>query len=347
VPDPLNTYLRKLRDALRAGNATEHTHRPALKAFVEGQHARITATNEPTHVECGAPDFAVSKRTPAGALTVGHIETKDLDAPLAQIARSPQLKRYLRSLPNLILTDYLDFRWYVDGEIRATARLGRLSGDKIVRDTDGSQAVVDLLGDFLAHSPEPITRPKELAERMARLTHIIRDIIIIAFQNHRASATLCDLRTAFARTLIPDLDQPENTAQFADMYAQTIAYGLFAARCNHGMSGPFRRLGAAAEIPKTNPFLRKLFTTITGPDLDDEPYCGFVDDLAALLNNTKIEDVLAEFGARTRREDPVVHFYETSITSCAPASASTTASPTPRRSPTAGRSRPTTARPRK
>ena len=146
---------------------------------------------------------------------------------------------------------------------------------------------------------------------MARLTHIIRDIIIIAFQNHRASATLCDLRTAFARTLIPDLDQPENTAQFADMYAQTIAYGLFAARCNHGMSGPFRRLGAAAEIPKTNPFLRKLFTTITGPDLDDEPYCGFVDDLAALLNNANIEEVLAEFGARTRREDPVVHFYET------------------------------------
>ena len=311
MPDPLDPYLRKLREALKAGNATENTYRPALKALVESVRSKTVATNEPTHVECGAPDFAVARRTPAGLLTVGHIETKDVDAPLAQIEKSPQLKRYLRSLPNLILTDYLDFRWYVDGELRASARLARLSGDKVVRDADGAQAVLDLLGDFLAHSPEPITRPKELAERMARLTHIIRDIIIIAFQNHRASATLCDLRTAFARTLIPDLDQPENTAQFADMYAQTIAYGLFAARCNHGSSGPFRRLGAAAEIPKTNPFLRQLFETITGVALNAEPYGGFVDDLAALLNNTNIEEVLAELGARTRREDPVVHFYET------------------------------------
>jgi len=95
------------------------------------------------------------------------------------------------------------------------------------------------------------------------------------------------------------------------MYAQTIVYGLFAARCNHPGPGPFQRLGAAREIPKTNPFLKKLFETITGSALDDEPYVDFVDDLVHLLANTDIEKVLEDFGKRTKQEDPIVHFYET------------------------------------
>ena len=70
-------------------------------------------------------------------------------------------------------------------------------------------------------------------------------------------------------------------------------------------------MGAASEIPKTNPFLRQLFETITGTALDEEPFVGFVDDLARLLADTEIEEVLADFGKRTARQDPVVHFYET------------------------------------
>jgi type I restriction-modification system DNA methylase subunit len=73
----------------------------------------------------------------------------------------------------------------------------------------------------------------------------------------------------------------------------------------------FRSLGAAREIPKTNPFLKKLFETITGSSLDEEPYVDFVDDLVSVLANTDIEKVLENFGKRTRQEDPIVHFYET------------------------------------
>src|SRR3972149_1612091 len=134
-------------------------------------------------------------------------------------------------------------------------------------------------------SPKPVPTPKELAQGMARLTHIIRDTIVEAFEKDKASHDLRDLRKAFATTLIPDLDQPERTSEFADMYAQTIAYGLFAARCNHHGPKPFQRLGAAAEIPKTNPFLRKLFETITGTQMDDEPYALFGDDLVRVLSH--------------------------------------------------------------
>ena len=81
--------------------------------------------------------------------------------------------------------------------------------------------------------------------------------------------------------------------------------------CNHHGPGPFQRLGAAREIPKTNPFLKKLFETIPALALDEEPYVDFVDDLVQVLANTDIEKVLENFGKRTKQEDPIVHFYET------------------------------------
>ena len=146
---------------------------------------------------------------------------------------------------------------------------------------------------------------------MARLTHMIRDVIVEAFRTDYASQNLRDLRKAFAQTLIPDLDGPQKVGEFADMYAQTIAYGLFAAVCNHSGQGQFKRMGAAAEIPKTNPFLRKLFEMITGTELDEEPYAVFVDELVEVLGNAAIGEILKDFGKRTRQEDPVVHFYET------------------------------------
>jgi predicted helicase len=105
--------------------------------------------------------------------------------------------------------------------------------------------------------------------------------------------------------LIADL----SVDQFADMYAQTIAYGLFAARCNHVGPG-FRRELAGRELPKTNPFLRRLFNTIAGNDLD-ERIAWAVDDLAELLARADTTAIMEDFGKATRQEDPIVHFYET------------------------------------
>ncbi|HZO99007.1 MAG TPA: type ISP restriction/modification enzyme, partial [Terriglobia bacterium] len=327
---PIDAYRKQIEKELQAGNATEHTHRPALKDLIESLASGVIATNEPKQVECGAPDFIVSRKAPHGPVTVGHIEAKDVGKPLDEIEKSDQLKRYLPALPNLILTDYLEFRWYVNGDHRHTARIARVAkSGTLTPEKDGAQTVTDLLTAFLSHEAQAVNNPKDLALRMARLTHFIRDMIVAAFggagvssvTNHgqdahaTASAILRDLHKAFEKALIPDLPIP----QFADMFAQTLAYGLFAARVNHhGPKGSFRRLGAASEIPKTNPFLRQLFETITGTALDEEPYAGFVDDLAQLLADTDIDAVLADFGKRTARQDPVVHFYETFLTAYDP-----------------------------
>jgi len=308
MSDVIKSYLAEIEKELKTGRATEHTYRPALKRLIESLDGRISATNEPKRVECGAPDFALRR----DALSIGYVETKDLGKSLDEAEDSEQLERYKKSLPNLILTDYLEFRWFVDGQPRGSARLGRMGkGGKILPDREGMAQTRQLLQLFLDGQPEPITKPRELSERAAKLAHIIRDTIIEAFQKEKASSDLRDLREAFAEVLIPDLNRPEKLAEFADMYAQTIVYGLFAARCNHQGPGPFQRLGAAREIPKTNPFLKKLFESITGSSLDEEPYVDFVDDLVAILANTDMEKVLENFGKRTRQEDPIVHFYET------------------------------------
>ena len=301
----INTYLTNITKAYIAGNATEHTHRPALKDLIESLATGIVATNEPRRVKCGAPDYIITK----GHTPLGYIEAKDIGKPLAEVARGEQLKRYLESLGNLVLTDYLEFRWYVAGQHRLTARLASIVNGKIKLDPDGERQVRELLQAFLTAKASTVNSPKELAVRMAALARLIRDTIQRAFNAEDLTDDepdpLHDQLEGFRKVLLHDLT-PE---QFADMYAQTICYGLFAARCNADPTEKFTRQSAGYALPKTNPFLRKMFNYIAGTDLD-ERIVWAVDDLAELLNHTDIEAILKDFGKRTRQEDPVVHFYE-------------------------------------
>jgi len=307
-------YLHALESALQAGDATESTHRPALKSLLESLQQGIVAVNEPKRIACGAPDFAVRRIDASGnGVTLGYLETKDIGAPLDAAEMTDQLQRYRDNLPNLILTNYLEFRWYVDGARQQDARLAEWDAHakRLRRTPNGANELHALLQNFLAHTPTPIADADALARQMARYAHLIRDAIIAAFQQNLASDLLCDLRTTFAETLLPDLDQPEKLADFADMLAQTLVYGLFAARCYHTANQPFTRAHAAHEIPLTNPFLRGLFDTLTGAELDHEPFMPFVDDLVELLAQANMTHILNTFSARAQREDPVVHFYET------------------------------------
>jgi len=189
-----------------------------------------------------------------------------------------------------------------------TASLSSLRPDKkIPLDKQGAAEVEQLLQSFLGHGVERTSKPQDLAKRMARLAHMIRDVIITTFKEKVASDNLRDLYGAFQEVLLPEL----SVEWFADMFAQTLAYGLFAARYNHSSKHFFTRAEAAKEIPRTNPFLRKLFGAIAGPDLEDEPFIGFVDELTQVLAFAQMDAILADFGKATRQEDPIVHFYET------------------------------------
>jgi hypothetical protein len=303
----LRDYVHTIDAIYRAGHATEHSYRGALADLLHALVPAIIATNEPKRVACGAPDYVITRGTGPSQRTIGYAEAKDTNNQLAQIETTEQLTRYRAALENLLLTNYLELRWYIAGKPQAAARIAILQGGRIVADPAGLESAAQLLAAFLNRDPEPIRSPKDLAERMARLTHMIRDIVVAAFDAGSESKDLKGLHETFKKVLIPDL----SVADFADMFAQTLAYGLFAARVRHTGPALFTRVHAAAEIPRTNPLLRRLFATITGPDLDAEPYAGFVDELAELLAHADMPAILADFGKRTRQQDPIVHFYET------------------------------------
>src|SRR6266702_6196543 len=134
----LRTYLKEIEQTYRIGNATEHTYRSNLKKLLETLAPSVTATNEPKRVKCGAPDFIIThKQTP-----LGYIETKDIGISLDHTERTEQIKRYLGSLGNLILTDYIEFRWYVAGKRERIGCLATVKGkNKFVPDKDGTEQV--------------------------------------------------------------------------------------------------------------------------------------------------------------------------------------------------------------
>jgi len=298
----IRAYLSDLNKKLATGDATEHSHRPALKTMLEAIESGLNVINDPKRIECGAPDLRVLR----GDDLVGYIETKDIGKNLDQEERSEQLKRYREAQPNLILTDYLEFRWFVEGKHRETATLARIGLDGKIHSTrDGIQAVSDLVQQFLAEEPPVIGRPKELASHMAKLAHLIRMSIEKALEQESETGNLHAQLKAFQDTLIPDL-KPD---QFADMYAQTIAYGLFAAWEPFPDNERFIRQRAGWYIPKTNPFLLKLFDDIAGVGLDVR-IAYLADDLAYLLDRADKSAVMKDFGKATKQEDPVVHFYE-------------------------------------
>ena len=299
----VKTYLDRVEKNLKAGHATEHTHRGDLADLIESLLPEVHAINEPKRGKYGAPDYLITRDD----ATVGYGEAKDVGVSLGDTEKGEQLGRYRAALPNLILTDYLEFRWYVNGEKReARAVLAEWAGGKLKRLPDGPAKLISLLTGFVEQKPQPIGTALELARRMARLTRLVHDVVRKVFTEKEASDTLKGLLTAFRETVLPALTEEE----FADMYAQTLAYGLFAARVNH-KGASFSRTDAARSIPKTNPLLQKLFYTLTGPELDDEPYVTLVDDLAALLSQADMAEILAEFGTAQRQDDPIVHFYET------------------------------------
>ena len=164
---------------------------------------------------------------------------------------------------------------------------------------------------FTLRHREVITTSRELSVRLAELARTIRDRIQIAIAIETQHGPLNKLMEAFQTALIHDLDEDG----FADMYAQTIAYGLLSAR----IADPHKKTADDfASHMRTNPFLRDLmekFLRLGGRHT--EPGAAGIDfdelgvaEVVELLDNAKMDAVVRDFGDRNPREDPVIHFYE-------------------------------------
>ena len=222
----IRDYLTEIQDEFKTGMAGEHAYRPALKTLLQSADSGLNAVNDPARTEIGMPDFVVLRQP--GNVPIGIVEAKDIGNQLSRTEKSQQVKRYLKH-GNLILTNYLEFCWYVNGEKRETVRIAKEAKGNIVRIQTNYRKLTDLLRRFAQQATPTVNSAQELAVRLASNAQLIAHFIEKDLRSDDPTQNLLNQMAAFQKTLLPDLDQ----AKFADMYAQTLAYGLFASRVNY------------------------------------------------------------------------------------------------------------------
>ena len=305
-------FLTEITRIHAGGKATEHSYRPALQSLFNALNPDIIATNEPKREKFGAPDFIFERK----GVTIAHVEAKDIPIGLRAMKDSnkEQQDRYRKGFANLIYTNGLDWDFYRKGELVASVKIADyiMGIQPIPANFD---ELTRLLHDTIAQKPQTITSPKDLAERMAGKAGLIKDVLFKILDNDPSlTSTLATQFTAFRDQLIHDI----TPADFADIYAETIAYGMFAARLHDPTPDTFSRSEALDLLPKSNPFLRSLFSFIAGPDLDDNMRW-IIDDLAAVFQAADVHSLMQGFGKLTGQNDPFLHFYETFLAAYNPA----------------------------
>ncbi len=291
-------YRQNIQQTREQDDATAelslHIH---LKNFLE-QTAEllgyaITITHEPRQLEIGRPDFVVKE----GLFPLGYIEAEAYDRNLEVLTGHAEVQneRFIQNLDNFILTNFVEFRLYTNGTLRAIARIDN--------EIENLKSLLD--GFFSASaSPRQIPTPEALAKHLARRTRELQTQIATTLIDENSDTYA--MFSAFRELLLSTLTSDE----FADMYAQTLAYGLFAARCALPNATNFSRETAASALPHSNPFLRQLFHQVDSPNLNQN-IIYILDDIANLLRNVSTETLRTAFTTSTHFEDPVIHFYET------------------------------------
>ena len=304
-------YINEINREFVKGNSTEHTFRGTLKNLLESLCGNIDATNEPKKTEGGNPDYQITKK--GTKIPVAFIEAKDIDKDLNDKKYKGQFNRYKKAYDNLIITDYLNFQFFEKKKLIFELRLAEVINGKVKSLNNNFKEFEDYIKPFFDKPSITIKSSKKLAEMMAARARVLHDQIegdlLEDIKTENRFSKLYGHFYNFKRLLIHDL----NEKQFSDLYAQTLAYGLFAARLYDKTPENFSREEAAQLIPSNNPFLRKLFQDIAGYGIDKRIE-RTVDNLADVFRYTDIEKILKDFGKSTKTHDPIIHFYETFLT---------------------------------
>jgi predicted helicase len=309
----LESYIKSIYEVGRKGDATEPSYYPSLagllKEFsgsVDKKHIQITIL--PKKTEAGNPDFRVWDGKQS---IVGYIEAKPPTVEnLDYIETTDQLKRYRNTFPNLILTNFFEFRCYRDGKLIDKVSIGKsfvLHQLKTIPPIENQNKFLKFLEQFFAFSLPKTYSAKSLAIELAKKTSFLKEQVVIEElreEEEKGSGFILGFYEAFQKYLIGGLTKEA----FADLYAQTVTYGLFAARtrCENG----FNRKLAYDYIPETIGILRDVFEFISLGKLPQQMECT-VDDISAVLAVADANKILHQFYREGKGKDPIVHFYET------------------------------------
>jgi hypothetical protein len=298
------SYLRRVEEEAARDDAREESFYPFLAGLLEAAagslgRPEVRVTVIPRKTEACLLDLQIR----GGNGILGYLEAKRPGADLDRAEDSEQVQRYRQTFPNLLLTDFFEIRLFRSGERVGTARIDGPGGEERLR---------ALFGDFLAFRAPRLRSAASLAGSLAGRARVLAARIEERLQRERggeAPSRLSGFYEAFRRYLLSGLD----IRQFADLYAQTITYGLLAARWRMPDGAAFDRRSAFEEVPLASGILRDVFQYISigavPPEVD-----WIVEDLVDLLRQSSVPE-LKRFRAHRRAEDegkdPVLHFYET------------------------------------
>ena len=308
----LKSYLEKVYEIIQRGDAREETYYSTLEKLLQEYSESINKkdikiTTLPKQTEAGNPDFRVWD---GKQHIVGYIEAKKPGSNLDDIEISEQLKRYNSTFPNLILTNFTEFRLYRDGRLMDKISLCRpfiIYQLDTIPPLENKEQFLKLLESFFSFSLPKIYNAKTLAVELAKRTRFLKNEVIeeeLREEENNKQGFILGFYEAFQEYLIKGLSQKD----FADLYSQTITYGLFAARTRS--TGEFNRKLAYDNIPQTIGILRDIFEFISMGNLPIQMEWT-IDDIAEVLAVTDVKKILLQYYHKGKGKDPVIHFYET------------------------------------
>jgi predicted helicase len=311
--DSIEKYIQDINEKFRYEETSELGYRTGFELLLQKifESIKVKRIDHDARTKDGnKPDFAVL----SGDIPLVYIETKDIGVSLDKVEKSEQMSRYY-GYANLVLTDYLEFRFYRNGlsygePVKiANYDIKNRSVDPI---SENYELLAKTLLEFTQSYKEPIKSGKHLSKIMAGKARRIRDNIRQFLSAELENKTeLVKLYESIKKFLVHDL----TVDSFSDMYSQTLVYGLFIARFNDTSLSNFTRSEASDLIPNSNPFLHRFFDHIARTDFDNRLKF-IVDELCEVFSHANISDLLKQYsnedlwGKAHKKPDPVIYFYE-------------------------------------
>ncbi|HUM79922.1 MAG TPA: N-6 DNA methylase [Candidatus Saccharicenans sp.] len=309
----LKNYLKKITEIAIRGDDREESYYSTLESVLleyvnSTSRSHIKVTMLPKKTEAGNPDFRLWDGTQH---IIGYIEAKaPTKTNLDDIEDTEQLRRYLHTFPNLILTNFFEFRFYRNGTLIDSVQIAKpfiIFKLKKTPPVENEQKFFELLEKFLSFSIPKVYDARTLAVELAKRTRFLRQEVVaqeLQEEDSEAAGILSGFFEAFRKYLIAGLTPEE----FADLYSQTITYGLFAARTRSENS--FNRKLAYDYIPQTIGILKDIFQFISLGKLPPQMEW-IIDDISEVLAVTDVKKILHDYFYEGKGSDPIVHFYET------------------------------------
>ncbi len=300
-------YLSEIKKYYKDSNSSEMSYRTPFQNFLESifkKEDKYLIQHDQKAISGNKPDFIILKNN----IPILYIEVKKVGEDLDKIEKSNQADRYF-GYDNLIISDYVNFRFYRYGKrYEEEISLGDINKSaKNIISNNKEEILVKTILDFTNSHKEEIKSGKHLAEIMGGKALRIRENVsyMLSSQNEKFDE-ISKIKEVVRENLINNIADDD----FADMYAQTLVYGLFASRYNDKTKDTFSRHEAIDLAPKTNPFLKRFFGHIAGESFPDRLRF-IVDEICEVFTHADVHKLLTDFyGKEKENKDPVIHFYE-------------------------------------